>query len=96
MAGVKLKSIGFDIDYFQMVISIPLKDSIASVMGKLKGQSASQLHKIFSLADQTYWNEKIVWSLGYFVSSVGVDEDTIKKYVEHQGRQNSGKLQLKE
>ena len=38
--------------------------------------------------------ENIVWSPGYFVSSVGVDEETIKNYVEHQGQQDSGQLRL--
>jgi len=44
---------------------------------------------------KVYWNENIVWSPGYFVSSVGVDEETIKKYVELQGDQDLGQIQLK-
>ena len=35
-----------------------------------------------------------MWSPDYFVSSVGVDEDTIKRYVEHQERQDSGQLRM--
>ena len=95
MSGVKLETIGFDKDHLHMVMSIPPKYSIASVMGKLKSQSASQLRKYFPWLAKVYWNENIVWSPGYFVSSVGVDEVTIKKYVELQGRQDSGQLQLK-
>jgi REP element-mobilizing transposase RayT len=34
-----------------------------------------------------YWKENLVWSAGYFVSSVGVDKETIKRYVEQQGQQ---------
>jgi putative transposase len=93
--GVKLETIGFDKDHLHMVISIPPKYSIASVMGQLKSQSASQLRKRFSWLSEVYWNENIVWSPGYFVSSVGINEETIKKYVEHQGCQDSGQLQLK-
>jgi len=78
-----------------MVMSIPPKYSIASVMGQLKSQSASQLRKRFSWLSKVYWNENIVWSPGYFVSSVGIDEKTIKKYVELQACQDSGQLQLK-
>ena len=95
MPGVKLETIGFDKDHLHMVISIPPKYSIASVMGQLKSQSAAQLRKRFSWLSKVYWNENTVWSPGYFVSSVGVDEKTIKQYVEHQGRQDSGQLQLK-
>jgi len=95
MPGVTLGSIGFDKDHVHMVMSIPPKYSISSVMGKLKGQSASQLRKAFSWLSKVYWDENIVWSPGYFVSSVGVDEETIKQYVEHQGRQDLGQLRMK-
>ena len=95
MPGVKLETIGFDKDHLHMVMAIPPKYSIASVMGKLKSQSSSQLRKTFPWLAKVYWNESIVWSPGYFVSSVGVDEQTIKKYVEFQGRQDSGQLRMK-
>ena len=92
---MKLETIGFDEDHLHMVMSIPPKYSISSVMGKLKSQSASKLRKKFPWLSKVYWNENIVWSPGYFVSSVGVDEETIKKYVELQGGQDLGQLQLK-
>jgi len=95
MPGVKLEAIGFDKDHLHMVMSIPPQYSIAAVMGQLKSQSASRLRDHFTWLSKVYWNENIVWSPGYFVSSVGVDEETIKQYVEHQGRQDSGQLQLK-
>jgi len=95
MPGVKLETIGFDKDHLHMVMSIPPKYSISAVMAQLKSQSASRLRQHFSWLSKVYWNENIVWSPGYFVSSIGVDEKTIKQYVEHQGRQDSGQLQLK-
>ena len=95
MSGVELETIGFDKDHLHMVISIPPKFSIATVMGKLKSQSSSELRKKFSWLSKVYWNENIVWSPGYFVSSVGIDERTIKNYVTHQGQQDSGQLHLK-
>jgi len=95
MSGVELKTIGFDEDHLHMVMTIPPKYSISKVMGKLKSQSASRLREAFPWLAKVYWDENIVWSPGYFVSSVGVDEKTIKKYVEHQGLQDSGQLHLK-
>ena len=95
MPGVTIETIGFDSDHLHMVMSIPPKYSISSVMGELKSQSASRLRKKFLWLSKVYWKENIVWSPGYFVSSVGVDEETIKNYVEHQGRQDSGQLQLR-
>jgi putative transposase len=95
MPGVEIETIGFDKDHLHMMVSIPPKYSISSVMGKLKSQSASQLRKAFPWLNKVYWNENIVWSPGYFVSSVGVDEATIRQYVEYQGRQDSGQLRMK-
>ena len=95
LPGVEIETIGFDKDHLHMMMSIPPKYSISSVMGKLKSQSASQLRKEFPWLTKVYWNENIVWSPGYFISSVGVDEATIRQYVEYQGRQDSGQLRMK-
>ena len=95
MPGVMIETIGFDQDHLHMVMVIPPKYSISSVMGQLKSQSASRLRKRFPWLQKVYWNENVVWSPGYFVSSIGIDEETIKNYVEHQGKQDSGQLPLK-
>lgn len=95
MPGVKIETIGFDSDHLHMVIIIPPKYSIASVLGQLKSQSASQLRRTFKWLSKVYWKENIVWSPGYFVSSVGVDEETIKNYVKYQGEQDSGQFRMK-
>ncbi len=94
MPGVAIETIGFDQDHLHMVMVIPPKYSISDVMGQLKSQSSSNLRKTFGWLKKVYWNENIVWSPGYFVSSVGVDEETIKRYVEYQGRQDSGQLRM--
>jgi len=94
MPGVQVKSIGFDQDHVHMVMVIPPKYSISSVMGQLKSQSASRLRTKYPWLEKVYWKENIVWSPGYFVSSVGIDEETIKRYVEHQGNQDSGQFHL--
>ena len=92
--GVTVETIGFDQDHLHMVMVIPPKYSISSVIGQLKSQSAAELRKKFTWLDRVYWKENIFWSPGYFVSSVGVDQQTIKNYVEHQGKQDSGQLRL--
>ena len=58
-------------------------------MGRLKSQSASALSNKFTRLGKVYRKENLVWSPGYFVSSVGVDEESIKKYVEYQGKKDS-------
>ena len=93
MPGVTTEKIGFDKDHLHMVMQIPPKYDIASVMGQLKSQSSSEMRNKFKWLEKVYWKENIVWSPGYFVSSIGLDEQTIKKYVENQGRQDSGQLE---
>ena len=87
-----ISAIGFDEDHFHMLMSIPPKYSISKVMGRLKSQMASHMRKFFPWLKKVYWEENIVWSPGYFVSSAGLEEETIRKYVELQGRQDSGQL----
>jgi putative transposase len=94
MPGMSLETIGFDQDHLHMVMVIPPKYAIAEVMGTLKSQSASYLRKKYPFLKQVYWKENIVWSPDYFVSSIGLDEATIKHYVEHQGEQDSDQLEL--
>lgn len=90
MPDVTLETIGFDRDHVHMVLQIPPKYAIADVVAQLKSQSASIMRKKFDWLKKVYWKENIVWSPGYFASSVGVDEKTIKHYVAYQGRQDSG------
>ena len=92
--GVTIETIGFDEDHLHMVMVIPPKYSISEVMSRLKSRSSSHMRKTFKWLRKTYWRNEVVWSPGYFVSSVGIDEHTIKKYVEHQGAQDSGQLRL--
>ncbi|MCF6766750.1 IS200/IS605 family transposase [Thiotrichales bacterium 19S3-7] len=94
MPGVHLEEIGFDEDHLHMIMVIPPKYSISEVMGRLKSQSASELRKVYSWLKKVYWKENLVWSPGYFVSSVGVDEDVIRNYVLHQGMEDSGQIEL--
>ena len=95
MPGVTVETIGFDGNHIHLVMSMPPSYRISDVMGRLKSQSSSALRRKFKWLGRVYWKENIVWSPGYFVSSVGVDEETIKRYVEYQGRQDSGQLRMK-
>jgi putative transposase len=92
MPGVTIETIGFDQNHLHMVMVIPPKYAISDVMGRLKSQSAAALRKKFEWLAKVYWKENIIWSPGYFVSSVGVDEGTIRRYVERQGQKDSGQF----
>ena len=67
-----------------MILSIPPRLSISSVMGMLKGKTAIKLFKNFpTLKKKPYWGNHF-WSRGYCVSSIGLDENKIRKYVKYQ------------
>ena len=69
-------------DHIHLVLKIPPKHSVAYVMGFLKGKSAIKIHNTFSR--KRLLTQKSFWSRGYFVNTVGVDKDTILKYVQDQ------------
>ena len=69
-------------DHMHMVLKIPPKHSVASIMGFLKGKSAIRAHNMFSRKRAV--TQKNFWSRGYFVNTVGIDEDIIRKYVQDQ------------
>ncbi len=94
MPGVEMVEIAVQIDHVHLVLVIPPKYSVASVVGTLKGRSASILRKMFKWLQKVYWNENIVWSPGYFVSTVGIDEDKVLSYVKYQQRQDSGQTKF--
>jgi putative transposase len=98
MAGVVILELGIDEqsrDHVHIVITIPPKYAASDVVARLKADSASKLRARFPFLEKVYWKENIVWSPGFFLSTVGADEETIKAYVKWQGRQDSGQDQLK-
>ena len=94
MPGVIMEQIGFDQDHVHFVMMIPPKYAIMDVMRVLKNQSASLMREKFAWLKKVFWAENIVWSPGYFVSSFGIDKTIILRYVEQQGRQDSGQLRM--
>jgi putative transposase len=74
-------------DHIHLVVSVPPKVSISNLMGVLKGKIAIKLFKNYpDLKKKPYWRNHF-WARGYFVSTVGLDEEMIKKYVQHQEKE---------
>ena len=71
-------------DHIHLVVSIPPKVSFSDMMGILKGKLAIKLFKSYpKMKQKPYWGNHF-WARGYFVSTVGIDEDVIKRYVKYQ------------
>ena len=74
-------------DHIHLVISVPPKVSISKLMGVLKGKLAIKLFKSYpSLRKKKYWGNHF-WARGYFVSTIGIDEDKIIRYVKYQEKE---------
>jgi putative transposase len=69
-------------DHIHMVMIIPPRYAVGEVVGQLKGKTASELRKKFSWLAKVYWKENVVWLSGYFVSTVGIDERRVLKYLK--------------
>ena len=94
MSGVEIIEQNIQVDHIHTIMIIPPKYSVSSVIGRLKGQSASKVRKKFKWLKKVYWNENIIWSPGYFVSTIGLNEEEIIKYVKWQQSQDSGQAKL--
>jgi len=80
-------------DHVHMVVVIPPGIAVDSAIQYLKTQSAKKLKVKFPFMQKIY-SKGGIWSRGYCVSSIGLNEKEILAYVEHQEKQDKGQLQL--
>ncbi len=81
-------------DHLHLVLIIAPRYAVAAIGGQLKHQPAQTLRAQFTWLEDVYGRERVVWSPGYFVSTVGIDEAKILGYVRHQEAQDSGQAKL--
>ena len=84
-------------DHVHMLVSIPPRMSVASFMGYLKGKSALMMFDKHANLKYKFGNRHF-WAEGYYVSTVGLNEATIKKYIQEQEKHDIAldKLSVKE
>ena len=84
-------------DHVHMLVSIPPKIRISSFMGYLKGKSALMIFDRHANLKYKFGNRHF-WSVGYYVSTVGLNEATIQKYIREQEQHDIAldKLSVKE
>jgi putative transposase len=71
-------------EHIHLVVSIPPKVSISEFMGIIKGKTAIKMFKSYpQLRQKPYWGNHF-WAPGYFVNTIGIDEELIKRYVKYQ------------
>jgi putative transposase len=70
-------------DHVHMLISIPPKYPVSEVVGYIKGKSAIHLARVYGERKRNFVGQHF-WARGYFVSTVGRDEELIREYIRHQ------------
>ncbi len=79
-----IKAVNTDNDHVHLQIEIPPNIAISDAVQALKSQSSQRIRKKFGFIDRMYLDKDGIWSVGYFVSSIGLDEARIKAYIEQQ------------
>ena len=90
---VEVEELNVQPDHVHAILSVPPKYAISDMMGFLKGKMALNLFHRFQKFGKQYWGRHL-WSRGYCVSTIGLDEDQIRKYVRWQEKNDKKAEQL--
>ena len=91
---IEVLEVNTDVDHIHLLMSIPPKYSVSEVVNMVKANTGRKVREKFPHLDKVYWGVKGLWSTGYFVSTVGIHESTIRNYVQMQGKEDSGQAEL--
>lgn len=80
-------------DHIHMLISVPPKYSVSNVIGYIKGKSAIYIARHYKGKKRNFAGERF-WARGYFVSTVGRDEEVIKTYIKEQEKVDKDSEQI--
>ncbi len=80
---VEVLELNVQLDHVHLVMTIPPKYAVSNVMGYLKGKIAIRLFDRYERLSRRYWGRHL-WARGYCVSTIGLDEEKIRKYVKWQ------------
>jgi putative transposase len=81
-------------DHVHMMIAIPPKHAVANVVGYIKGKSAIHIARKFAGRQRNFTGENF-WARGYFVSTVGLDENMVRAYIRNQEQEDERYDQMK-
>ena len=75
------------IDHVHMLVSIPPKYSVATVMGFVKGKSAIHIARVYAGRRRSFVGQHF-WARGYWVSTVGKNEEAVRRYIQEQEKED--------
>ena len=91
---IRFKVVNHDRDHIHLLVSITPTLSVGKVVGIVKQNSSRRLKQKFPFVGKVYWGTESVWSDGYFVSTVGIDEAVVTAYIENQGKEDAGQTEF--
>lgn len=74
-------------DHVHMMLSVPSKYAVSQVIGYIKGKSAIHLARVYGERKRNFVGQHF-WARGYFVSTVGRDEEVIRAYIRNQEQED--------
>lgn len=90
---IEIITVAWDEDHLHFQIIIPPDISVSECIQKMKSYSSLHLRKKFKFIREMYFWKEWIWSVGYFSSTIWLNEKIIKQYIEHQWKQDLPKLQ---
>lgn len=81
-----IESMNTDEDHVHLQIEIPPNIAVSDAVGKLKSASSRHLRTTFKFIRDIYLDKDGIWSVGYFSSTVGLNEQNVRRYIEWQSR----------
>ena len=91
---IRFKTVNHDKDHLHLLVSIPPTITVGKVVGIIKQNTSGELKQKFPSLRKVYWGTDAVWSEGYFMSTVGIDEAVIQAYIENQGKKDAGQMKF--
>ena len=90
-----IEEIGTDEDHVHLYMVIPPKYAVSKVVEVMKSISSKRMKEKFPhFLKKVYWDGGGIWSRGFFVSTAGINEDVIRKYVKYQGQEDSAQTKF--
>lgn len=91
---IEIMEVNHDKDHVHLLLSIPPTMSVGRVVNFIKSNSGKKMRDKFPFLKEMYYGSSGIWSDGYFVSTVGLSESMIRKYIQLQHNEDTGQTKF--
>lgn len=90
---IEVEQFSIQVDHVHPVVVIPPQYAVSAIVGKIRANTSREIRQCLPWVKQVYWRNEF-WSVGFFSSTVGIDEAVIKRYVEFQEKMDTEQFTL--